>query len=351
MNEAVKLSLQIAAALVAILPIAAVFFLMKTVQGVAGRFGVKLPGRGVSDAVKKRGKQFAEDQDAKRQIRNLNGSMRGRNNFSLGKYQRRARKDAIRAGIQAEAKRSEAAYVAGQATTGENFRNKLAGGGGRIAQAVGYGATEEALQRALSNAKFTLEKVEADEVKANHATIDTLDEASLMNIIRNTDGKNSEAKVAASMERLVKIGGNENIAEAIDKYGTGGQPTIATKSLAGALQADGPGYLKASDIDNISRGQFGAHDASGNLTTGTAQVAAENLTAGVYSPDKLVAANNDELKYVSGIADAMAAAGDMRAVDRLQKAAKDVNNTPTLAARKKHNGDNIDKLDKYGTVT
>jgi len=342
MNEAVKLSLEIAAALVAILPIAAALFIVKTVQGIAGKFGVKLPGKGLGDAIKKKGKDFADYKKDQRQLAYLRGQRKGPKGIA---YRRAIQRDAIRKGTKSELERAQNSYLAGAVQNNPRLASKVAGGGG------GYGrAPEEALQRALAGAKFTIEKAEAEEVKANHATIDNLDEKALMEVIENANGKNSQAKIAASMERLVKIGSNENIAKAIDQYGTSGQSDVVTKSLANALQADGPGYLKASDIDNVARGTFGQRNAQGQVISGTAQAAAKNIADGVYSPEKLVAANSDELQYASDIAGVMAASGDNRGVDRLQAAAKAVNSTPTLAARKKHNGDSIDSLDKYGTV-
>ena len=349
-----NIAIKIMAAGVTILPLGLAFFIKQATAAVGGVFGriagrLNDPNKGFGDRAKNAAKGFRERQEGRREIRALNGNKLA-SITSGGKYGRRAKRNAIAANIQAEQKRAQSMYVANQANknNGDNaFANRLAGG-----RTFGPNASDDALQRALSRAKFTIEKAEAEEVQAHHAEIDNLDEAGLMDIITNGDREKNATKIAAAMERLVKIGEPGNINAAINRYGTDGKNDIVNKSLAAALAANGPGYLKASDIDNIARGQFGDSSAPAGTDHVAAAVAKNIATGGgVYSPDKLVAANNYELEYVSGIADQMANAGDSRGVDNLQAAAKLARTNATTSAKIKHNGENIEKLDQYGTTS
>lgn len=307
-NEGLKIAIQIMGGLIAIVPLVLTPIVMKAAGGVLGKVGafVNNPNKGPFDRMKKGAEGIAKDRKNIRDLRGLNGKfqMPGRGAAT----RRNARTDAIRAGREAEMKRANSAYIANQAQNNSKFANAVAGGTNGL---FGSAASTDALARALANAKYTIEKAEADEVKAEHAFVDSLDESALNKIIKNEGGANSDAKVAAALERLVKVGSTQSIQDAVNLHtnnGTGS--SVITKSLANSLAADGPQFLKASDIDNIARGQLGStqRDANGNAVIGAdgremidqksfEQTASANIEAGVYSQEKLVGANADELKY------------------------------------------------------
>lgn len=343
--------IQIAGAAAAVIPLVAAPALMSAINGVMNRFG--LPNVGVKlDRMRKSAEGVRDRNIQRRQINSLNGNKLSQFR-SLGRYTRGAKKDAIAANLKAEQARAAQSYVAGQTTDADGNATRF---GKQLAGGTFYNTPDSsALQRALAGAKFTIERAEAEEVKAHHAEIDNFDETKLMEVIKNASGEHSETKVAAAMERLVKIGDQKNIAAAMEQYGTDGSNGIVNRSLAGALRENGPGYLKASDIDNVARGQFGLYgkDAAGNTvlqSTKTQDVAAANVAAGVLAPDKMVSASNDELQYASDAAAALAATGDMRATAKLQKTAAEVKSNANLRAKIKHNGDAIDSLEQYGTI-
>jgi hypothetical protein len=321
----------------------AILFLGKILEGVKALNDFVSKGRGgLSKGAGNFGKDFAERADNRRAARAVDG--RGISNItSLGRYRRRASRDAQNASLKAERSRAEQKYVAGKVATenddGElvatRFGRKLAGG------SLAGRADPQAVQRALAAAKFTIEKVEADEVKAQHALLENFSPDQLMDVINNP-GANDPAKVAAAIEKIVKVGTTEQIGQAIDAHGSSGKSSVITRSLGSALAADGPGFLKGSDIGKISQGVLGAT---------TADVAAKNVAAGAYSQEKMVAAAPDELKYASDAAAAVAAkTGDMSAVDKLKETADLLEHNAQLVGKIKHNAENIHKLAQYGTI-
>lgn len=301
--------LQMMGAAVTILPLVLFPKLMSLVGDIGNKVGafINNPNKGPFDRMRKGAEGLRKDRQNVRNLRALNGGkgMPGRG----AKVRYGVRRDAIRNGREAELNRAKSAYIANQAQNNPKFANAIAGG------TMFASASAAALSRALSNAKFTIEKAEAEEVKAEHAFVDSLDESALNKIIQNGNGEHSDAKVAAALERLVKVGSTESIQNAVDRHtnnGTG--PSVVTKSLANALAADGPQFLKASDIDNIARGQLGKtrKDANGNSIVGAdgrevidqrsfSETASANIEAGVYSQEKLVSANGDELNYAYNV--------------------------------------------------
>jgi hypothetical protein len=106
-------------------------------------------------------------QEGRREIRALNNGKV----FGGGRFRRAARSSAITKGIEGEVARAQAGYVADEAQSVDAFRNQLAGG-----KRFGPGRTAdpEAVQRALANAINVQAKLEADEVNAAKAILQTL---------------------------------------------------------------------------------------------------------------------------------------------------------------------------------
>jgi hypothetical protein len=113
-------------ALIQILPLVLLPTLMKSSAGVLGKFAgmVNNPNKGPFDRMKKGAANVRERQEGRRTVRALNG---GRS-MGLGKYQRRAKKQAIDGGIKQSLSSAQNEYVAGQVTSNAGLANKVGGG-------------------------------------------------------------------------------------------------------------------------------------------------------------------------------------------------------------------------------
>ena len=357
-QEAVDWVLKIAGAAIAILPLVFTVALIKGAKGIMGTVAGRMQGSRAAKGISGFGERVGENVSGRRRIKAMDPKRKGVWGSFLGAgYRMGARSRAINAGIQDEAKRAERSYIDNLADQDEKFRAQMAGGLPNLEKLTNglLGAADPAaLQRALAGAKFSIEKAEADEVKAAHASIDLQNEAQLNATL--ADANQSHAMKAAALERLVKIGSMDSIEKAVDTFGKSGESNIMTKSLANALREDGPGFLKAADIDNIGRGQMGRQFTQADGSTGTvaaslAEMTAKNLADGVLSPEKMVTSSGNELEYASKIAGQVAAAtGAMDAVNNLQDAATKVNNNPTLSGKVKNNRSQIDSLEAHGTI-
>ena len=307
-----KIVIQIMGALIAILPLAITPVVMKTAGGVLNRFGgiVNNPNKGPFDKLRKRAEGYREDRQNIRAGRAANGGPV----FGGGQFRRAAKRTARTNNLKNERSRAEQQYIANKMTNAQGdpsfFAQRMAGGG------LAFDADPAALQRALAGAKFTIEKAEADDVKAEHAVIDSLQThdtkdsngrnvEGLNSIIANKDGKHSEARVSAAIERLAKVGSTEEIAAVANQYGSSGSSSLINRSLASALASDGPEFMKASDLDNIANGRMGAtydknnpNDPAKNRSGAKFEtIAVENIRSGVLSQEKMVGASNDTLRY------------------------------------------------------
>lgn len=357
-QEAVDWVLKIAGAAIAILPLVFTVALIKGAKGIVGTVAGRMQGSRAAKGVSGFGERVGDNVSGRRRGNAMKGKGFWGGRMGAG-YRMSARSRAVHAGIQEESKRSERDYIDNLADKDEKFRSKVAGGLPgleRLTNGLLGAADPAALQRALAGAKFSIEKAEAEEVKAAHATIDTKNEKEINDLLEGKNGPQSAAMQAAALERLVKVGSMKSIEKAVDTYGGSGESNIQTRSLANALKDNGPEFLKAADIDNIGRGQMGATytDAQGNqkqVASNLKGMVGENLVNGVMSQEKMVGSSNDILEYASGVADDLAANGDMRAVDKLQQTAKDLQGNRNLSGKIKNNAESIEKLGLYGTTT
>ncbi|MBC7764467.1 hypothetical protein H7Y29_02005, partial [Microbacteriaceae bacterium] len=163
-DEGIKIAVQIMGALLQILPLVLLPTLMKTSTSVLGKFGgmINNPNKGPFDRMKKGANNLRERQEGRRTIRALNG---GRS-MGFGKYQRQAKKQAIDSGIKQNVGNAQNQYVASQVNSNPSLANKVAGG-------TGFNqASSTDVARAIQNAQFTIDKAEAEEVKAARVTFD-----------------------------------------------------------------------------------------------------------------------------------------------------------------------------------
>jgi len=321
-----KIAIQIMGALIAIIPLALTPVVMKTAGGVLGKFGgmVNNPNKGPFDRMKKGADNIRNRQQDRRAIRSMNGG----NVFGGGQFRRQAKREAIDASLKRERSSLEQQRVAeeaigedGQAT---RFGRKLAGAG-----PLGGGADQAAIQRALSGATFTIDEAIAKDIKAESVSVRELDPDALKKVI--ADSTSSDARTSAALQRLIKIsdpGGADGYATA----GPGGSPSIIDKALASqsgtvrraaaeALGTDGPGALKASDIDMYASGSHVEKDALGNAIKDAAgntrtlrleEVVGKNVRDGVLSQEKIVAETTGNLRFAWDSTDS---AGQQQMID------------------------------------
>lgn len=343
--------LKIMGASIAILPLALTPLVMKSAGGLLNRFGgiVNNSERGPIDRLKKAGAGYRDTRNNLRNTRALGGQKQlGRGSF----VKWRARRGAIDAGVKSQRGRVEQQYIAdamtktvksadGTSSTEmpTSFANKAAGGGGRSINGQPIAADPAALQRALAGAKFTIEKAELEDVRAEQSLISGLDMSSLKTAL--SDPAASPARSAAVIDRMITIGEPADYAGAVDTYGNDKSDKNATvrQTIANSLRERGPQFLKASDLDNIATGSLTTTDpTSGVSTTKTlSSMARENVKQGVYSEEKLVSEATANIRFAFSESDLV---GKQRMVDT----AAQLKNNPTLKGKIKHNAAAIDNL-------
>lgn len=261
--------------------------------------------RKAQDASGKWSSDFRKRQEGRREIDALNGS-----NSPIGrfKYGRRARREAITKGIESEASRARAGYIAGLAENNEDFRQRMAGGG------IGREASPEALQRALAGAISVQAKVEADEVSAASAIIKNanLDQAALRQLAsggtatdsqgRRIDGSALAVRRAA-MQSLVQANDIGGINDLVNNSRQWGQEPNATpqqkadgdklrRTLAESLGNSGsrPAYLSRGVLASIE---------NGTNTSDASQLLDAAIDNGTYSAKAIADADKDELELLA----------------------------------------------------
>lgn len=346
-GELVRWLTKIAGAGIAILPLFIIFGLIKTVSqldNIVGKF-TGSAGKSVAGA----GEKIGQNIDNRRQKNAADGTGIYGNTPLGAKRRRNLRKDNLMATLADEAKRSGHHYVSRYTSDDKNekYRQQLAGGLPALAKATGGKlglADPAAIQRALAGAKFKIEQAELEEVKAAHASIDHLDEVGLNRVLGAGSGASNATK-AAALERLVSVGGMKSIQEAVNSVGASGESNIMTKTLANALQKDGPQFLKAPDIDNIRNGKLGSSfvDVEGKtqqIKSTLEEITLDNLASNVLSPEKIVKSSNSELAYAQQIVSDAVAAGDARGATAraaIQDKAAQVLDSDILKVQVKHN--------------
>lgn len=324
-NPAMQIATIIMAAFISVAPLIFVPFLMKTTSGVIGRVGdfISNPNRGITKGIRQRAGEFGGTMDNFNQTR----ALRSQSRFRIGRRaaQRQARQRFTKAYQEEHLKNAELEYVNNELNQrGENGEPsrfaKVLGGGSPV---TGRGFEQEAVDRAVSNVQFRLDKVQAEEVQAAHATIDNMDESGLQEVFARSS-EASEAKKAAALQRLIAISNPEKYQNLVNQYGHDDSPAtrMVRLAMAESLAKEGPKFLKAVDIDKISRG------AMGNQTLGT--MAAENVKSGVLSQERMVSDNNANLRFAYDVSDDEGKA-------KLRTTAEALVQNPYLKGNIKHN--------------
>lgn len=276
----IKVAIQIMGALIAVLPLAITPIILKTSGSLLGRFGAMInnPNKGPFDRARKGAERIRKDQEGKRAARAAAGGLV----FGRGKYTRAAKREAISEGIQREKNRATSTYVAEQVRNNSEFRNRVAGGSsGRFLR-----ADEDAMQRALDNAQFTIDKVEAEEVQA--ARVNYTREG--MDALRANDELSTNG---ASLTRAQRIALRDMVVEGGDARSIEGlwndsanMDQMERNALGEALKKNKPTGIGVGAIAGM---------AAGNNTNSFRQELANGLVAGRYDPTGSAKSDNSEL--------------------------------------------------------
>jgi len=333
---------QIMGACISILPLALTPLVMKTAGGLLNRFGgiVNNTERGPLDRLKKAGANYREGRQNLRDSRALGGAFQGGRGVLV---RRKSRINAISSGVKAERGRQEQQYIADAMTKGSTdtptaFANRVAGGSSVFNQTT-VAADPSSLQRALAGAKFTIEKAEFEDIKAEQSLVSMLSMPDLKNKL--AEPNISPARSAAVIDRMIKIGEPADYADAVNKYGNDRSPANSTvrQSIAGSLRESGPGFLKASDLDRIATGNLTSIDEKTKVavTSTLSSIARDNVKQGVYSQEKLVSEAGVNIKYAFQEA-------DNEGKQRMVNTAAELKANPTLRGKIKQNASSIDNL-------
>lgn len=306
-----KFAVQIMGALIGVIPLALTPIIMKSAGGLLNRFGgiINNPNRGPFDRMRKGAQGYRDNRQEYRKLKALNGE---RTLPFRGAYTRAGvRREAVLANRKSELNRSNASYVAGLAEADDDFRAKLAQGGGSGAD-----------RRALANAVGVQAELQAKEVKAASAVIEHLNLSS--NDVKALARGESKYKDAAGVEHTVGGGlsGADDatrkaaIQDAVSKGTVGdvesviksagtmssGQQKVLSEAIAKSGVADKATHLGGQTIDDIAQGKV-TSDADLD------RVMARAVDSGKYSADKLASNDKDSLKRLEELIDGKAASG------------------------------------------
>lgn len=339
--------LQIAGAAISVVPLFIVPTIIKIAGGALNRFAgiVNNPNKGPIDWARNRSIKGAERLQKQQNLNTVRSpartGKRGRAmDFVSGrsKFRKGVDQEGVDAGVESELSRAKTERKASLMTDSSgnvtDYARKVAGGNDTAA-----------IERVTAGAKFTLEKLELEEVKAAGVTVENMDLPQLNNIMNDVGKDYSAAQKAAALDRIVKIGDPGDYEKYVDSYGSdsSNKNAIVRSTLADSIANNGPGWLKSSDIDNIRNGNMGKdqRDASGKVigtnASSLADVARNNAKSGVESQAKMANDTKGNIEYLQKHADS---AGQQV----LAQTAQDLLNNPNLRGQLKHNTDAVKGL-------
>jgi hypothetical protein len=337
--------IQVMGATIALLPLALTPIVMKFSGGVLNRFAgiVNNKEKGPINRLQNTARDYSKTRRNLRDSRALSGAKQG-GRASFIKW--RARRNAVSSGISSERGRSEQKYIADAMTVGDTdtptkFAKSVAGASPGVLGRGAVAADPAALQRALAGAKFTIEKAELEDVKAEQSLISNLQMNDLK--VKLADSSSSPARQAAVIDRMIKIGDPADYASAVNKYGSdkSAEHSVIRQTMAASLREAGPQFLKASDLDNISTGNLKSVDSAtgATITKTLGSMARDNIKQGVYSEEKLASEAAVNIKFAFSEA-------DLEGKQRMVNTAAALKNNDNLKGKIKHNAQAIENLSK-----
>jgi hypothetical protein len=293
MDGGMKVGFQIMAAALPILSFITVYTLMKTSSALLGKFMNNNPAKGIGDRMKRGAENRGKRWD------NQRGTLRNRLAASDNKWtrrsgllvgggaSRRAKGKAIDRAAERNLQRSEEDLVAGRAAEG-----------GRFAQQLSRGAGQEGLQRAISDAQFTIEEAEIKEAKAARVSFERSGLEG-MGAMRTLDsGVGSDGKALTSAQKIalrsmvVEAGHAPDVAKVWDSMSGEGVSNSERNAFASDLTKNKP--------TGVGMGAIAKMRAGGNDTFD--ETVADGLVAGRYDAAGAAKSDNSELEMVRGLA-------------------------------------------------
>ena len=304
-DAGVKVAIQIMGALAAILPLALTPILLKASGGILGRFGafVNNPHKGPFDRMRKGAERIRKDAEGRRGIR----ALRGGAVIGAGRFRRKARREAVSEGIKREQKRAQSDYIAQQVSGNEEFRNRVAGGG-RSSQ---LRADEDAMQRALDNAEFTIQQADVEEAKAASARIDRA--VLTQNELRTVGAGGSITKIDSNGREQTFSGSNSSVRAAAWGKMAEQQDLQGLNATWDALRTSNDQESRKEFADILgsmqgrpawfSQGALQGMRLGGNIGTADSLIDTA-IDSNAYSAERIVKSDRGELALVADRANA-----------------------------------------------
>lgn len=293
MDGGMKVGFQIMAAALPILSFITVYTLMKTSSALLGKLMDNNPARGIGDRMKRgaenRGKRWDNQRGTFSNRMANSGGRWGKVGGALigGGASRRANSRAIDRAAERNLQRSEEDLVAGRAAEG-----------GRFAQQLSRGAGQEGLQRAISDAQFTIEEAEIKEARAARVTFERggLEGMGAMRTLDSGVGLDGKALTSAQKIALrsmvVEAGHAPDVAKVWDSMSGEGVSNSERNAFASDLTKNKP--------TGVGMGAIAKMRAGGNDTFD--ETVADGLVAGRYDAAGAAKSDNSELEMVRGLA-------------------------------------------------
>lgn len=286
--------LGLVAAGVAVVPLVAVWAVLKGALAAAGTIGGK-----VQAGITKGGGNVAKRSEAADQARQNRMALRAMQNqktipLTGGVFRGRARRDAIRGSVDRELKHAQNSYIAGELTgsdADDALQKKMAGGYGVRS------ATPEAMSRVETAALNTARSEQSEALKAASELAKDLGDTELRATISG-DFEVNDPKVAAAINELGMRQDFRSLQHVLDKIGSSGQSSLATRTLAQTISQNTPELMTGGQVGALQRGALGASYAD---------TVRKNLEDGILSAEKMASAGPSVLAEASGMATSAAA--------------------------------------------
>lgn len=240
---------QIAGALITIIPLAITPIVMKTAGGVLSRVGAFTNNKqkGLFDRANNAAAGFRKNQGDLRALRALNGERKGLN----GSFTRmRARRGAVNQGRKSELARAQASYISTHANENDEYADLMAGG-----SAFGVSAAEGAAGRAQARATSTLARLDKEDLDGATVKLTAkIDKAKLAGKNPDTELMNAFSSGGSSMESKAAINmlaaqGRDKAIRELQSSASPAQKEViqdAITSNAGALVGKAPDLVKGA---------------------------------------------------------------------------------------------------------
>ena len=295
----VPFMLGLTAAGIAVLPLLAVWSVLKGALAATGAIGGKLGAtiNGMNSGAKGRLQKARQENSDYRRNRRDALAMKGSaftnpiNVATLGGARRGAQRRAKHKYAKDELNRTEVDYISDKATSTDKDGNPVASRFGKRL-AGGVFRNQESENRVVSNALNAQNQLNLENVKAEHAIIDQMPVDQITAALDAGADRNS-ARTAAMLERVIQLKGPAGAEKYINHYGSQGT-SVSSKAIAGSLSNQS--YLGASDIANLENGQLGQSGVASNFQT----MAATGMQN--YTPEMYANASNKEKTYAQNIA-------------------------------------------------